>query len=186
MKLQKPHFINLHQDIAQTSQDHVPIELLGPYNIASQGNSYALTAVCNLTGYLMTTPINNKKMMTAVTHLFSDMLKFGFPRILHSDSGMEFKSKLIEYISQQLGIKRTYISPHHPQANRKLESSHTFIKDCIFKFSIDSVLEWDQLLLYATTAFNWFPNEHSQESPYFYISDMTIICPTWQQFYSQN
>ena len=28
-------------------------------------------------------------------------------------------------------------------------------------------MEWDQLLPYATAAFNWFPNEHSQESLHF-------------------
>ena len=69
--------------------------------------------------------------MTVTTHLFSDiMLKFDFPRILYSDNGTEFKFKLIEYLSKQPGITKTYISPHHPQANRKLESSHRFIKDC--------------------------------------------------------
>ena len=92
MDLQKPHFINLHQDIAQTPHDHISIDLLGPYNITSQGNSYTLTAVCNLTGYLMMTPIKDKK--TVATNLFSNiMLKFGFPRIVHSDNGTEFKSK---------------------------------------------------------------------------------------------
>ena len=80
--------------------------------------------------------------MTVVTYLFSDiMLKFGFPMILHSDDRTEFKSKLIEHLSQQLGIKKTYISPKHMQANRKLESSLRFIKDCIQKFSIHGVLE---------------------------------------------
>ena len=59
MNLQKPHFIDLHQDIAQTPQDHISIDLLGPYNITSQGNTYALTAVCNLTGYLLTTLIKD-------------------------------------------------------------------------------------------------------------------------------
>ena len=49
MKLQTPHFINLHQDIAQTPQDHLSINLLGPYNVTSQGNSYTHTTVCNLT-----------------------------------------------------------------------------------------------------------------------------------------
>ena len=28
-------------------------------------------------------------------------------------------------------------------------------------------MEWDQLHPYATDAFNWFPNEHSQESLHF-------------------
>ena len=94
--------------------------------------SYAYTTVCNLTGYLIRTPIKDKKTMTVATHLFSDiMLKFNFPRILHSDNGREFKSKLIEHLCQQLCIKKTYISPYHTQADRKLESSHRFIKDCI-------------------------------------------------------
>ena len=93
------------------------------------------------------------------------MLKFSFPRILHSDNGTEFKSKLNEYLSQQPGIKKTCISPCFPQSNGKLEPSHRFIKDYTCKFSIDGVLEWDQLLPHAIAAFNWFPNENSQESP---------------------
>ena len=61
MNLQKPYFIDLHQDIAQTPQNHISINLLGPYNITSQGNSYILTAVYSLTGYLMTTHIKEKR-----------------------------------------------------------------------------------------------------------------------------
>ena len=81
--------------------------------------------------------------MTVAIHLFLDiMLKFVFPRIQHSDNGTEFTSKLIEHLSQQLGIKKTYISPHQAQANGKSESSYRFIKDCIQTFSIDGVLEW--------------------------------------------
>ena len=108
MILQNPHLTDLHQDIAQTPQDHVSIDHLGPYNITSQCNSYILSAVCTLTGYLMTTPIKDKKTTTVANHLFSDiMLKFGFPIIVHSDNGMECKPKFIENLSQQLGIKRT-------------------------------------------------------------------------------
>ena len=108
MNLQKPHYINLHQDITQTPQDHKSIDLIGPYNITSQGNSCALTAVCNLTGYLMTAPIQDKKTAMVAIHLFSEiMLNFGFPRILHFDNGTEFKSKPIEHLAQQLSVKKT-------------------------------------------------------------------------------
>ena len=79
MNLQKQHFINLQKDIAQTPQDHISINLLGPCNITFQGNSYVLTTVCNLTGYLMTSPIKDKQTVTVVNHLFLDILqKFGF------------------------------------------------------------------------------------------------------------
>ena len=89
--------------------------------------------------------------------------------MLHSDNRTEFKSKLTEHLAQQLGFKKTYIFPYHPQSNGKLESSHQFPKDCIRKFSINSILEWDQLLPYAVAAFNWFPNEHSQELSHLYL-----------------
>ena len=55
----------------------------------------------------------------------------GFPRMLHLDNGVEFKAKLMENLLQQLGIRKTFISPYHPQANGKLESLHRFIKDCV-------------------------------------------------------
>ena len=105
------------------------------------------------------------------------MLKFRFPRILHSDDGIEFKSKLIEYLSQQLCIKKTYISPCQLQAKGKLESSHRFIKDCICKFSVDGVLEWDQLLPHATAAFSSFPNEHSQDLSHFLYFRCDLYMP---------
>ena len=43
----------------------------------------------------MTTPIREKKTMSVAAYLFADiMLKFGFPRILHSDNGVEFNLNL--------------------------------------------------------------------------------------------
>ena len=43
MNLQKLNCINVHQEIAQTPQDHLSIDLNGPYNTATQGNTYALS-----------------------------------------------------------------------------------------------------------------------------------------------
>ena len=70
--------------------------------------------------------------MIVKKHLFADIvLKFGFPRILHLDNGMEFKSKLIETLLQQLGIRKISISSCHLQANGRLESWNRFSKDCL-------------------------------------------------------
>ena len=89
MNLQKTHFIfiKLHQDIAQILWRYISLNLLGTCNITCKGNLYALNTVCNLTGYLMTCPIKDKKTMTVMTHLFSHVMQtFGFPRILHSEN----------------------------------------------------------------------------------------------------
>ena len=155
MNLQMPKYIHLHQEITQTPQDHLSIDIMGPYNTTTQSNTYTLTTICNITDYLMTTPIPDKKTSAVAIDLFSEiLLKFHFPRILYLHNGTEFKSKLIEHLTQQLGIKKTYISPHHPQSNGKLELLYSFLNDCICKFSIDGILEWDQLLPNASAAFN--------------------------------
>ena len=39
MNLQKPNYINVHQDTTQTPQDHISIDLSEAYNATSQGNS---------------------------------------------------------------------------------------------------------------------------------------------------
>ena len=115
MNLQKPNYINLHQEIAQTPQHHLLVDFIGPYNTTTQGSINALTAICNLKGYLMTALISDKKTSAVAVHLFLEIfLTFSFPGMLHSDNGKEFKSKLIEHLMQQLGVKNTCISPSHP------------------------------------------------------------------------
>ena len=74
VSLQKPRFIDVHQDIAKTPQDHLSIDLLGPCNTTSQGNIYILTAVCNLTGYLMTTQFRDKKTTSVANHWIADVM----------------------------------------------------------------------------------------------------------------
>ena len=65
----------------------------------------------------MTTPITDRKTATVDIPLLSEiLLKFGFPRILNSDNGMEFQCTPIEHLTQQMGIKKTYISPNTPNA----------------------------------------------------------------------
>ena len=45
MNLQKPNYINLHQDIVQTQQDHLSIDLMGPYNTTTQYYTHAITTI---------------------------------------------------------------------------------------------------------------------------------------------
>ena len=79
MNLQKPNYINLHQEITQTPQDQLSNDLMGPYNTTAKGNTYALTGIGNLTGYFMITPIPDKKTLTVAIRLcWEILLKFGF------------------------------------------------------------------------------------------------------------
>ena len=102
------------------------------------------TAVCNLTGYLITIHIEDKKTMTAISPLiFGHHVKIWFTQnsTFQQWDGIYIKAHRISLPASW--HKKDLHFPHHLQANGKLESSYRFIKDCICKFSIDGVLEWE-------------------------------------------
>ena len=42
-------------------------------------------------------------------------MRMGIPRILTSDNGKEFKNRLDKELARQLGVKRIFTTPYHPQ-----------------------------------------------------------------------
>ena len=59
-----------------------------------------------------------------------------------------------------------YSPPFHPKSNGRIEGFHTFLKACLAKH-VSQELEWDEVCPIATAVYNFLPNEHSQESPFF-------------------
>ena len=56
----------------------------------------------------------------------------GSPKIL-SDNGTEFKNKLMEKVSKELGVKNKVSPLCRPQSNGRIESFHYFFTACIAK-----------------------------------------------------
>ena len=58
----------------------------------------------------------------------------------------------------------------------RIESFHYFLKACIAKH-ITPQLEWDDVVQLACAAYNFFPNEHSRESPFFLMFGRDPLLP---------
>ena len=70
-------------------------------------------------------------------------------------------------VAEQLGVERkTYTPPYRPQSNGCIEGFHNFLKACLSKH-ISRNREWDDVTPLATASYNWLPNQHSRESPFF-------------------
>ena len=127
---------------------------------------YALTVICMFTGYTFCIPIPNKMAKTVLKAYMDNVYcQFGGSIKILSDNGTEFKNKLMEEVSKELGVEyKIYSPPYRPQSNGRIESFHYFLKVCIAKH-IAPQLEWDDIVPLACTAYNFLPNEHSRESP---------------------
>ena len=89
------------------------------------------------------------------------------PHKILSDNGTEFSNKLFEAVAKELGVEhKIYSPPYRSQSNGRIEGFHAFLKTCLAKHVSPSV-EWDEVCTLATAAYNFLPNEHSRESPFF-------------------
>ena len=78
---------------------------------------------------------------------------------------------------EQLGVKHKIYSPQYrPQSNGRIESFHYFLKACISKH-ITPQIEWDDVVPLACVVYNFLPNEHSKESPFFLMFGRDTILP---------
>ena len=71
---------------------------------------------------------------------------------------------------------KLYTPLYHPASNGRIEGFHAFLKACIAKH-IAPQLEWDALIPLDYAAYNFIPNEHSKESPFFLMFGRDPVWP---------
>ena len=157
----------------------ISMDLIGEFHPpSSKGNRYALTVICMFTGYTFCIPIPNKKAETVLKAYMDHVYcKYGGSFKILSDNGTEFKNKLMEEVSKELGVEyKIYSPPYRPQSNQRIESFHYFLNACVAKH-INPQLEWDDVVPLACAAYNFLPNEHSRESPLFLMYGRDPLLP---------
>ena len=82
-----------HFEIPEAPMDFISMDLIGEFKMGStQGNRYALTVICMLTGYTWCVPIADKSAETIVRAYIKEVYsKYGGSRKILSDNGTEFE-----------------------------------------------------------------------------------------------
>ena len=172
-------YAKLHFDTATFPMEFISMDLIGEfYPPSKSGHKYALTVICMLTGYVFCIPLKSKQANEVLQAYIDNVYaKFGGSLKILSDNGTEFKNKLFEQIAKELGVKhKIYTTPYRPSFNGCIEGFHNFLKACIAKH-ISSQLEWTSVIPLACAAYNFLPNEHSKESPFFLMFGRDAVLP---------
>ena len=172
-------YATLHFNVATFPMQFISMDLIGEFHPpTTKGKKYALTVICMLTGYVFCIPLKTKTaeevLQAYIDNVYS---KFGGSIKILSDNGTEFKNKIFEQVAKELGVvHKVYTPPYHPASNGRIEGFHAFLKACISKH-IAPRLEWDDLVPLACAAYNFIPNEHSKESPFFLMFGRDPVLP---------
>ena len=164
--------------------DFISMDLIGEfYPPSSHGNKYALTVICMLSGWTWCIPIPDKTASVVVQAYLKHVHHvFGPSRKILSDNGTEFSNKLFEIVAKELGVEhKIHSPPYRPQSNGRIEGFHAFLKTCLAKH-VSANIEWDEVCTLATAAYNFLPNEHSKESPFFIMFECDPRLPLAELF----
>ena len=149
----------------------ISMDLIGEFHPpSSQGNKYALTVICMLSGWTWCIPIPNKTAPVVVKAYLKHIHHvFGPSRKILSDNGTEFTKKLFEIVAKEIGVQhKIYSPPYQPLSNGRIERFHAFLKTCLAKH-VSTNVEWDEVCTLATAAYNFLPNEHLRESIFHHV-----------------
>ena len=155
------------------------MDLIGKFHPpSSKGNGYALTVFCMHTRYVFCVLLKTKSAGDVVkAYIDKIYCQFGGSQKILTNNGTEFKNKLMDDVCAQLGVEqKIYSPPYRPQSNGRIESFHYFLKACISKH-VTLWVEWDDVIPLACVAYNFLPNEHSKESPFFLMFGRDAILP---------
>ena len=159
---------NEHFSSPPQPMEFIAMDLIGEFHPASsKGNRYALTAVYMLTGFTFCIPLKSKHaedvIRAYIDHIYCP---FGLARKILTDNGTEFKNKLWTEVFDKLKTEQKFTPIYSPQCNGRIEGFHKFLKATIAK-QLETHVEWDDLVLKATAAYNFFPTESSGVAPFF-------------------
>ena len=162
-------YATLYFDVTTFPMQFISMDLIDEFHPpTSRKHRYALTVICMLTGYVFCV------IQAYIDNVYS---KFGGSLKMLSDNGTEFKNKMFEQVAKELGLEyKLYTPPYHSASNGRIEGFHAFLKACITKHVVPQ-LEWDVLIPLACAGYNFMPNEHSKESPFFLMFGRDPVLP---------
>jgi hypothetical protein len=125
--------------------DHVAVDLAGPFVDAEHtSNKYIMVVVDVCTRFVFLRAIPNKMASTIAEELFNLFCQVGFPNVIQSDNGTEFKNGLLEDIAAKAGLEHRFATPYHPRANGLAERFVQTAKTTVAKMILGDISTWDR------------------------------------------
>ena len=143
----------------------VIIDMVGPLPRTSSGKKYLLTIMDVTTRYPEAIPTSSSQAKPVMKQLLGFFTRYGFPREVQSDRGVNFTSNLFKTTFKELGVSQILSSAYHPQTQGSLERHHQTLKSLIKKFCYEHEKDWDVAIPFVLFAIREVPTESLGFSP---------------------
>ena len=128
------------------------IDCVGPLPKSKAGHQFLLTLMCATTRYPEAIPLRSLKAKVVVKELIKFCTTFGLPKVIQTDQGTNFMSKVFSQVLEVLAVKHRVSSAYHPESQGALERFHQTLKTMLRAYCLDTGKGWDEgipFLLFA-------------------------------------
>lgn len=145
------------------------IDVLGPIYKTTEGYEYILVMVDAFTRWTEAFPLKTQSAKEIGTVMYNEVFtRFGCPRVLFSDRGQAFMSKIIAAICEVFEVTQHHTSSYHPNTNGTVERQNGSIAECLRTYCGQNQGNWPTLLPSIMMALRKSPSMNTTGfSPFF-------------------
>lgn len=130
--------------IAAQPFQHPIIDCVGPLPPSKMWNEYLLTVMWKITRFPSAYPLCRISAKAVVKALSKFISIFGIPKIIQSDRGNNFTSKMFTDIFKSLGIKQNLSRAYHPQSQGAHVRFHQTLKSLLRSYCAKLKRDWEE------------------------------------------
>ena len=159
-------------EIATAPFEVIGMDFLGPIKPEStNGNKHVLVMTDAFSKWTEVVALPDQTAETTCRALMDKIILYhGPPKIIVTDRGTNFTSRLFNNLCKELRTKHKTTTAYHPQSNGMTERFNKTVVEMIRKYIGDGYEQWEEVLGPMASAYRNSVHSSTMESPYFLIT----------------
>ncbi|GFT56609.1 hypothetical protein TNCV_1313421 [Trichonephila clavipes] len=148
----------------------IGIDLLGRFPKSAHGNKWIIVCTDYSTRYATTKALPTAEVDEIAKFLLEEIvLRHGAPRVIITDRGAVFRSRLVSSLVDLCNIDHRFTTAYHPQTNGLTERFNKTLADMLSMYVDVEQKNWDEILPFVTFAYNTAKQETTGFTPFFLL-----------------
>ncbi|GFV33106.1 hypothetical protein TNCV_509451 [Trichonephila clavipes] len=148
----------------------IGIDLLGRFPKSAHGNKWIIVCTDYSTRYAITKVLPTAEVAEIAKFLLEEIvLRHGAPRVIITDRGAVFRSRLVSSLVDLCNIDHRFTTAYHPQTNGLTERFNKTLADILSMYVDVEQKNWDEILPFVTFAYNTAKQETTGFTPFYLL-----------------
>ena len=156
----------------------VHCDIYGPLTVSKEGYRYLLVCVCSFTKFCEAIPLKNVEAPTVARAMYEHVFtRYGMSRVLITDRGSQFTSKLMSALCDLFKIKHLYTSSFRPQTNAQVETYNKTLGNSLRAYCSDANDKWPEVIPGIMMSIRMTPTQACKYSPFYLLYGRHMCTP---------